>query len=56
MRSEFALSVVDVIGRRMRVLFTDLDLAAKFVKPVSSTMAKEFKWTIAKKSRRKRSP
>ena len=54
MRSEFALSVVDVIGRRMRVLFTDLDLAAKFVKPVSSTMAKEFKWTIAKKNQEER--
>ena len=38
----------------MRVLFTDLDLAAKFVKPVSSTMAKEFKWTIAKKNQEER--
>ncbi len=49
-RSEFALSVLDVIARRIRVLFTDLDLAQTLVKPVASVMAKELKWTATKKS------
>ncbi len=49
-RSEFALSVLDVIARRIRVLFTDLDLAANIVKPVTTVMAKELKWTATKKA------
>ncbi len=48
-RSEFALSALDVIARRIRVLFTDLELAQNIIKPVVAIMAKELKWTAAKK-------
>jgi glycerol-3-phosphate dehydrogenase len=50
-KSEFALSILDVIARRIRVMFTDLELASKFILPVSSIMSKELKWNANKKSK-----
>jgi glycerol-3-phosphate dehydrogenase len=49
-RNEFALSVLDVIARRIRILFTNLEMADNFVKPVLSIMGKELKWTATKKT------
>ena len=49
-KNEFALSILDVIARRLRVLFTDLELAASFVEPVSKLMTKQLKWNANKKT------
>ena len=49
-RSEFALSILDVIARRIRVLFTNLELAKSLVQPVSVIMGKELKWNANKKA------
>ena len=49
-RNEFALSVLDVIARRIRILFTNLEMADNFVKPVLSIMGKELKWTTTRKT------
>jgi glycerol-3-phosphate dehydrogenase len=49
-RNEFALSVLDFIARRIRILFTNLEMADNFVKPVLSIMGKELKWTATKKT------
>ncbi|BDA79027.1 glycerol-3-phosphate dehydrogenase [Leptospira kobayashii] len=42
---EFAHSVSDVIARRWRVLFLDLQLAKKLADPVSKSLAKTLGWT-----------
>ncbi|HMW04683.1 MAG TPA: FAD-dependent oxidoreductase [Leptospiraceae bacterium] len=50
-RSEFALSVTDIIARRMRILFINLNLAESMIKPVATILAKELKWTQTKKAK-----
>jgi glycerol-3-phosphate dehydrogenase len=41
---EFALSILDVLSRRFRILFVNLELAEKMIKPISKVMSKELKW------------
>ena len=49
-KNEFALSILDIIARRLRVLFTDLELAVSFVEPVGKLMTKQLKWNANKKT------
>jgi len=49
-QKEFALTIIDILGRRLRVLFYDLNLAKNLVTPVSKIMVKELKWTAKEKS------
>jgi glycerol-3-phosphate dehydrogenase len=46
---EFALSVSDVLARRWRVLFLDLELAKKLAEPVAKVLMKQLKWTETQK-------
>ncbi|MCZ8155080.1 MAG: glycerol-3-phosphate dehydrogenase/oxidase [Leptospira sp.] len=48
-KKEFALSVCDVLARRFRTLFQDLDLASSLAEPVSKILAKELGWTETQK-------
>ncbi len=48
-QNEFALTIYDVIARRLRILFLDLEIAKKFVSPVSNIMAKELNWNSKEK-------
>ncbi|MCB1178477.1 MAG: FAD-dependent oxidoreductase [Leptospiraceae bacterium] len=50
--NEFALTLVDVLARRFRVLFIDLELGKSLVSPISKIMAKELKWTSSIKKKR----
>ncbi|MCE9499191.1 MAG: glycerol-3-phosphate dehydrogenase, partial [Leptospira sp.] len=43
-RNEFALSVLDILARRFRVLFTNLKLAKRLVKPIAEIMQMELGW------------
>ncbi|EMF98867.1 hypothetical protein LEP1GSC123_3212 [Leptospira borgpetersenii str. 200701203] len=43
-KEEFALGVTDVLARRFRVLFVDLDLAKKMIEPVAGILSKQLKW------------
>ncbi|MGJ4750935.1 glycerol-3-phosphate dehydrogenase/oxidase [Leptospira kmetyi] len=43
-REEFALGVTDVLARRFRILFVDLNMAQKMVVPVSALLSKQLKW------------
>lgn len=53
-QKEFALSILDILGRRLRLMFYDLELARKMVAPVSKIMAKELKWTAPEKSKQEK--
>lgn len=55
MKNEFALTIQDVLARRFRILFLDLELARNFVTPISKIMAKESKWSNALKIQMERS-
>jgi len=46
---EFALSVSDVLARRWRVLFLDLELAKTLAEPVAKVLTKHLKWTETQK-------
>ncbi|AOP34081.1 glycerol-3-phosphate dehydrogenase [Leptospira tipperaryensis] len=43
-KEEFALGVTDILARRFRILFLDLDLSQKMVAPVATILAKQLKW------------
>ncbi|WP_061221160.1 glycerol-3-phosphate dehydrogenase/oxidase [Leptospira borgpetersenii] len=43
-KEEFALGVTDVLARRFRVLFVDLDLAKKMIEPVAGILSRQLKW------------
>lgn len=45
---EFAQTILDVLARRFRILFLDLELAEKLVKPISKIMTKKLKWNAKK--------
>ncbi|MDZ4727106.1 MAG: glycerol-3-phosphate dehydrogenase/oxidase [Leptospira sp.] len=48
-KNEFAISVSDILARRWRVLFLDLELATKLAEPVSKILSKCQSWTEAQK-------
>ncbi|GBF48966.1 glycerol-3-phosphate dehydrogenase [Leptospira ryugenii] len=48
-KNEFAISVLDVLARRWRVLFLDLALAKVLAEPVAKVLQTELKWTEAQK-------
>lgn len=41
---EFAESVVDILGRRFRILFCNLELSKKFIEPILEILAEMKKW------------
>ncbi len=43
-RKEFANTILDVLARRFRILFLDLEISKKLIKPILKIMAKELKW------------
>lgn len=43
-KEEFALGVTDVLARRLRILFVNLDLAEKMVRPIANILSKQLKW------------
>ncbi|HMZ61800.1 MAG TPA: glycerol-3-phosphate dehydrogenase C-terminal domain-containing protein, partial [Leptospiraceae bacterium] len=45
--SEFALGISDVIARRWRTAFTNLELAKKLVTPVGKILSNSLGWTQA---------
>lgn len=49
-KEEFALSITDIIARRLRIQFLDLELARSLLEPIGNILAKEFKWTSQKKA------
>lgn len=48
-KKEFALSVSDVLSRRLRVVFLDLKLAESLAVPVANALAKELGWKETEK-------
>ncbi len=54
-KEEFALHILDVLARRFRILFVDLELARSFVLPISKIMAKELKWSQTTKTKMEKS-
>ncbi|MDV6235092.1 glycerol-3-phosphate dehydrogenase/oxidase [Leptospira ellisii] len=46
---EFALGVTDILARRFRILFVNLESARKMVGPVSAILSKRLKWKEKKK-------
>lgn len=44
-KSEFALTTLDIIGRRLRILFLDLKLAEKMIQPINEKVAQELNWS-----------
>lgn len=50
-KNEYAMSINDVLCRRFRVTFLNLELAQKMVKPVSEIMAKQLNWNTQEKSK-----
>jgi glycerol-3-phosphate dehydrogenase len=48
-KNEFALSIVDVLARRFRVQFIDLELSKKLIEPIAEVLSRELKWTSANK-------
>lgn len=49
-QKEFALTVTDVIARRLRLLFLDLEYTKKFIFPIAEIMAKELGWTTKERT------
>jgi glycerol-3-phosphate dehydrogenase len=48
-RNEYAMTAADIIGRRMRLAFLDVQAALKSLPTVISIMGDELKWSEAKK-------
>ncbi|MDF3821857.1 glycerol-3-phosphate dehydrogenase/oxidase [Leptospira sp. 96542] len=48
-KKEFAISVSDVIARRFRILFLDLNVASSLATPVANILAKELGWKETEK-------
>ncbi|MCB1190124.1 MAG: FAD-dependent oxidoreductase [Leptospiraceae bacterium] len=44
-QSEFALTTLDILGRRLRILFLDLKMAEKMIQPINDTLARELNWS-----------
>ncbi|MDX1957639.1 MAG: FAD-dependent oxidoreductase [Leptospiraceae bacterium] len=49
-KNEFALTISDVLARRLRVLFLDLNLAKEMAKPVANILAKQLGWNTKTKA------
>jgi glycerol-3-phosphate dehydrogenase len=50
-KNEYALTILDVLARRFRVLFLDLNFASKLVKPVSDIMSIALGWSAEEKEK-----
>lgn len=48
-KKEFAMSALDVLARRWRILFLNLEIAESLVTPVNNLLAKDLGWTVAEK-------
>jgi glycerol-3-phosphate dehydrogenase len=49
-QNEFALSITDVIARRLRIQFINLEIARSLIEPIANILARELKWTPTKKT------
>lgn len=48
-RNEYAMTAADIVGRRMRLAFLDVQAALKSLPVIVSIMGEELKWNEAKK-------
>lgn len=49
-KKEFAMSATDVLARRWRILFLNLNLAESLITPVNNALAKELGWNAQEKT------
>lgn len=51
---EYANSTLDILARRLRILFLDLDLSLKLLQPIHEILANQLKWNQKEKEKDKK--